>query len=746
MEATRQGLEILSTALDIAPIPEPFKSAVTAIPDLALQILNIVEAVKGNVEDAEALGIYIADVTSTTMDPFRTFKTEPPDSPRGAEKRVDEFTKVLVGIKEEMKILMDRRLGKRIFTYSRDASKLAEMKKRVDDAISQLQAHFLRYDAQRLGFLQLETAIVTGHDVERMGQEHRLMLQKLEASLEAHRALLQQLQKQEIESLILLLGKGDLGASEKDPCLEDTRVALLDSIMRWTLDSSSESKHCFCLLGMAGSGKSAIAATIADRLKASRHLGARFHFARNKERNNGVILALARQLASWGDERLQPEIASAIKDEREIAQMRPETQFRKLIQEPLESLESTSPPLVIVLDALDECDPKYVSTLLQLIRNGLAKLPVCVKFFITSRAKPQLLYHFDSEPMKSRRTVHTLTDEDAQVVDGDIGTYFKEKLPEVVGPLLKDPSDWPGEERRRALVLKAQRLFLWATTATRIIADPNMGRDPEKKLARLLSSEHQGHLDAIYGQILGDACPAVIDNDTPDTISLFRNVLGTLVVARAPINICTIASFLDPNESHHKGLSENIRFNVLRYLQAVLIIPGVDIAEPAEDAEPIRFIHTSFIDYLSDTSRCDSRYAINVAEHHERMTIGCFRQMLQLKQNMCNLDPSLLNSEVGDLEQRIQDHIPRGLQYACIHMPAHVSSVPTDNSVVAGLIDDFSKTRLMFWLEGLSLMGRARESVAMATVIESWLEAKPPRITPLPSRPPAPAPAGFLWG
>ncbi|KAG8863042.1 hypothetical protein FRB97_005386, partial [Tulasnella sp. 331] len=49
MEGAKQGLELLSTVLDAAPIPEPFKSAVKGIPDIVLQILTIVEAVKGNV-------------------------------------------------------------------------------------------------------------------------------------------------------------------------------------------------------------------------------------------------------------------------------------------------------------------------------------------------------------------------------------------------------------------------------------------------------------------------------------------------------------------------------------------------------------------------------------------------------------------------------------------------------------------------------------------------------------------------
>ncbi|KAG9031600.1 hypothetical protein FRB95_002529 [Tulasnella sp. JGI-2019a] len=60
MDNAKQGLKLLSTILKAAPIPEHFKLAVTAIPDIALQIIEIVDGVKGNVAGAEALAVHIA--------------------------------------------------------------------------------------------------------------------------------------------------------------------------------------------------------------------------------------------------------------------------------------------------------------------------------------------------------------------------------------------------------------------------------------------------------------------------------------------------------------------------------------------------------------------------------------------------------------------------------------------------------------------------------------------------------------
>ncbi|KAG9024430.1 hypothetical protein FRB95_011532 [Tulasnella sp. JGI-2019a] len=161
METAKQGLKLFSIALKAAPIPDPFKSAVTAIPDIALQIIEIVDAVKGNVEDVKELVLYIAKVTDTTMRPFETNPGELDRSPN-TKKRLQEFRVVLEKIEDEMTTLMSRRLGRRILSYDDDASKLAAMKKSVDDAINQLQ---------------LETVIAVGHGVDIIRQDQRQMIE-----------------------------------------------------------------------------------------------------------------------------------------------------------------------------------------------------------------------------------------------------------------------------------------------------------------------------------------------------------------------------------------------------------------------------------------------------------------------------------------------------------------------------------------------------------------------------------------
>ncbi|KAG9021487.1 POC1 centriolar protein A [Tulasnella sp. JGI-2019a] len=99
------------------------------------------------------------------------------------------------------------------------------------------------------------------------------------------------------------------------------------------------------------------------------------------------------------------------------------------------------------------------------------------------------------------------------------------------------------------------------------------------------------------------------------------------------------------------------------------------------------------------------------------------RRMRDLKRNMCDLDPSLLNSEVSDLKQRVEENISPGLQYACTQMSVHVSQTPADSEEVRGSLEEFAGMSLMYWLEALSLMGKVPEAIGMAWLIESWLMA-----------------------
>ncbi|KAG8993437.1 hypothetical protein FRB94_010802 [Tulasnella sp. JGI-2019a] len=755
LQAAKTSLQILSTLVKAVPIPEPFKSAVVGIPDAVLQIITIVENAKGNMEDAKVLALYIATITDRTIRPLDLLSLTP-----ATQNRICEFQDTLQQITDEITILASgRSLRKWIFNYDRDTSKLGALKQRVVDAVAGIQ---------------LETVVATSYEVDIMSRKqdfaHEAIIQKQDLAYREQQGLIRKQQDAEINQLIALLGSGDSGSSRRPPCLDGTRVSLLRWISRWIEQPLDDEKCGLCLIGAAGRGKSAVGASVAETERASKRLGGEFYFTVDEQdRNKGVIPVLARQLASWGDRRLRVEIASAVDEDREIAQRALEVQFKKLIQEPLETLadDADCRPLVIILDGLDECNNQYATRLLRLIGKSFATLPASVRFIITSRPEPHLLQQYDSEPLDARLFIRSLDAEDTGEVEKDIETFLKQELPQMVWGMVKRPSNWPGEERRTILIRLSGRLWIWVVTVARMLADPKF-RDPEKQLDALLLSAsntdgeygHNTDLYTIYSQIVNRACPP---ESHSKLLTLFRDVFGALCVVKDPINTHTLDSLLCLDHPNSEDFTDSMRTKVLGYLQSVLIIPDIEEDSPSCDARPIKFIHKSFKDYLMDRERCEARFLVNIGEQHRQMAIRCMCRMEDLrKPNICDIDPSMLNNEIGkpsndgvsgdisekrtssEREERLdikglsRRHISPALQYACENWANHVSGTPPESDDVYTSVDTFARTRLLYWLEVLSLLGMTGKVKVWVESAEIWLKARPQQVELNSSELPAP--------
>ncbi|KAG9024203.1 hypothetical protein FRB95_011956 [Tulasnella sp. JGI-2019a] len=220
------------------------------------------------------------------------------------------------------------------------------------------------------------------------------------------------------------------------------------------------------------------------------------------------------------------------------------------------------------------------------------------------------------------------------------------------------------------------------------------------------------------------------------------------------MNTHTLASLLCLDHSNSGDFTDSMRTKVLGYLQAVLIVPDVDDENPSRDAKPIRFIHKSFQDYLTDKSRCNVRFLINIAEERRRMAIRCLRRMEDLqKPNICDIDPTTLTqtdvrrynmkwelkaevtAEVKDLVRR---HISSALQYSCENWAIYVSRASPECDNVCASVDMFVRNRLLYWLEVLSLLGMTNKVVGLVELVEVWLKARPHQVLPNSSELPTP--------
>ncbi|KAG8984008.1 hypothetical protein FRB93_006847 [Tulasnella sp. JGI-2019a] len=322
--------------------------------------------------------------------------------------------------------------------------------------------------------------------------------------------------------------------------------------------------------------------------------------------------------------------------------------------------------------------------------------------------------------------------EDVGEIEGDIEEFFKQKLPRMVWRWVKNPLEWP---------------------VARILADQNF-RYPENQLNALLSAASDPHrvyghstdLYAIYSKILDRACPPASHDQL---LASFRDILGALCVVKTPVNIHTITSLLCLDHPNNEDPTDRIRTGVLGYLQAVLIVSDVDEDNSSRDAEPIRFVHESFEDYLTDESSCDAWSLVNVAKQHRRM-----RRMEDLqKPNIRDIDPTMLTSWIrvsfktqqkfdDDVDIKIKDlvqqYISSALPYACENWATHVSSASPECGGVYTSVDTFARTRLLYWLEVLSLLEMINDVVGLVESVEAWLKVRPRLGMPVPSESPTP--------
>ncbi|KIO27716.1 hypothetical protein M407DRAFT_54137, partial [Tulasnella calospora MUT 4182] len=170
-----------------------------------------------------------------------------------------------------------------------------------------------------------------------------------------------------------------------------TRMEILERIESWIRGTSTVNRVLW-IRGMAGRGKSTIASTVAHnwQLRASCAL---FHFRRGQNAlNERIVCALARQLGSSVVPEVRNAILESVRENEDIADQRLSVQFETLLVAPLSTLKRQPHTILIVVDALDECDnPKDAEDFVKLIDRHSSSIPTNVKFLLTCRPEAPLL-------------------------------------------------------------------------------------------------------------------------------------------------------------------------------------------------------------------------------------------------------------------------------------------------------------------------------------------------------------------
>jgi hypothetical protein len=501
-------------------------------------------------------------------------------------------------------------------------------------------------------------------------------------------------------------------------CLQGTRTQILGEISIWMADPSA--KLVYWLTGVAGTGKTTIAQSVATMAEERGCLAATFFFSRTagsakRRRAAAVIPTLIYQLA-YRHEIFRDYICRAVSSDRDIRERLVVKQAKLLFADALQSSTRPPPlPLVIVLDALDECDKengREGGDLIPVLLHSLDKLPFSVKVFITSRPEPSIKNMFgrtDIHESTIGRALHR--DIELCIVREDIGRYFRHELNKLA-KYRSVPLPFPSDVDFQKLVDRAGHLFIYVRTIVMYVSSEV--EDPVDRLADVLRADAEGayeqfaDLDALYRQILACALDGVGRNASAQR--QLRDVLASLVLVQESLPVTALSALAGVDERQCK--------KVLQFLSSVLLYDHVS-------HEPVRLMHPSFPDFLVSGSRCaDTRYFVNGAEYHHVLALQCLQIMTaDLRRDICNIrDPSLSNANVPNLNQRLDSNASAQLRYACKYWHVHVQSAGCFHPDLITAMDAFCTKHLLHWLELLSLMGDVPVALRDLPLSLSYLE------------------------
>lgn len=502
-------------------------------------------------------------------------------------------------------------------------------------------------------------------------------------------------------------------------CLENTRVEVLQEIRDWV--QGHDDRPIFWLSGLAGTGKSTIARTVARESDETGCLGASFFFSRgggDLAHAGKFFPTIAIQLSNK-IQSFKTILSKSLETHGDIASRSLDDQWRHLILSPLTSLDDSfhQSRLLIVIDALDECEgDNDVRVLLRLFSQIRDVTTIQLRIFITSRPETPLRLGFRQMPLICHHDL-VLDNVSRELVNRDISTFFKKQFSEI-RDIFEVAHNWPSEQTLNLLVSKSAGLFIYAATVCRFLKS-NADWSPDDLLCIFTSDVHDNksrkgtvpqkapftELDKIYSQILDYSLEHIEDpQDKAYIASAIRNLIGAIATMSHPLSAIALGRLLNMECStiHRR----------LRHLRSV--IKAAD-----DENSPIVLFHLSFRDFLFDSRRCTSQqFSISEQEAHKRIAEHCINILSNsLKHDICNVKRyGILISEVD--VSTIQEFLPSEVQYACVYWVQHLLKSGHDLSG-DNWVYNFLSRHVLHWLEALSWIGKLSDGIHAIIALES---------------------------
>ncbi|KAB5590979.1 hypothetical protein CTheo_5571 [Ceratobasidium theobromae] len=481
-------------------------------------------------------------------------------------------------------------------------------------------------------------------------------------------------------------------------CTEGTRTAIMSEMNDWSLDPNAP--DLYLMSGMAGTGKTTIACSFATLLEERKQLAASFFCTRTSPecRNaNRIVPTIAYQLARYTTP-FQSALCEILGEDPDIGTKNIVKQFERLLKEPLMKVKDAIPEnLVVVIDALDECDDRRSARLvLDLLFRFAPSLPL--KFFVTSRPEPEI-YNKMVASNSTSRTIFHLHEIEKSLVQADIELYLKEEL----GPMS------PTEDQITQLATRSGSLFIYAATLVRYIRPSGDSVNPHRRLRSVLtiapeSTGKYAEIDGLYAAVLKAAFEQHgLESEEAEDV---RAVLWTVLCVQEPVKVETLGILAGLNDTERT-------LSALQLLRSVIHV--------SETNKLVSTLHASFPDFMLGKDRSGAVFC-DATMQNGLLAERCFEVMKsRLRFNICNLESSFVpDSKVAGLEDRVTKAISPPLLYACWYWADHLGFT-TDSTHLSDELQEFLSVRLLFWIEVLSLKRETIHGLGILVKAKKWL-------------------------
>ncbi|KAJ7829624.1 quinon protein alcohol dehydrogenase-like superfamily [Mycena leptocephala] len=491
---------------------------------------------------------------------------------------------------------------------------------------------------------------------------------------------------------------GKAGTSSRRACTPNTRENLLDRLETWALDPVLETEDpsagptsVFWLSGMAGTGKSTIAYTLCERLRVCGRLGASFFCSRNEEQTRSrkfIIPTIVRQLVS-----AYKPLVDILRDVHlPLLDPVPNDHIENLLVSPWSAAwqPNRQAPLVIVIDALDEIEDNQGAEFIKELTGSLSQTMLRgLKFLLTSRPHPDIVK--SCRQLRARFCLEEIKPSEAKE---DVRRFLRNEFLHL------------GEEELNPVVEESAGIFIYAATVVRHLRPPGVpltAGEQKERLKRLLAvgfgkgiTGDEQLVDSLYETVTREA----LRNTGPE-VKTPQRLLYAVVTAHHPLTLRALASLVvdASEEADEAAINDNLDKvqNSLNSLYAVLYV--------SERDNCVYAYHKSFDDFILNRSQLAQSAAI----YFPNRTQECFEILNKsLQFNICNLKSSyLFDQEDEGLRVRIATRIGPKLRYACQHWAEHLTSVRHNDQHVkqlAALLLDFSRLKVLFWMEVMNLL------------------------------------------